>query len=144
MPFAYSSFGRAQDGVAAGIDRRRKMAQKGHEQRKYPRVAEKLPLKISSGDSYMVTETKNISSRGAYCMIKGRLPDMCRVEVTLLVPTKSGPDAPRKKIVCAGVVIRQEEPRPDEGCPAALLFENISKADERLLTKYVDRILAEY
>ncbi|NQT47076.1 MAG: PilZ domain-containing protein [Candidatus Omnitrophica bacterium] len=120
------------------------MAQKGQERRRYPRVAEKLPLKISSEGSYIVTETKNISPKGAYCMIKGKLPDMCKVEVTLLVPTKAGADAPRKKVVCTGTVIRQEPPHADESCPAALLFENISKTDERLLSKYVDRIVADY
>jgi hypothetical protein len=111
------------------------------EKRRYPRVENNIPLKISTGDVDLVTETRNISCSGAYCWVNKFLEPMTKMAVTLLIPFKKAGKATTKKITCGGVVVRTENIPDGDGFNTAIFFNDIHPRDTRFLADYVQNVL---
>lgn len=114
------------------------------ERRKYPRVEAFLPLKITSADYDIVTETKNISASGAYCTVDEPLPLMTKLSIIILLPFKHNSGGERgkniKKINCGGAVVRKETVR-DNGkhlYRVGIFFNEISDKDRKVIVSYIN------
>lgn len=106
------------------------------ERRKDPRIGKSLPLKITSLDKYdVITETKNISASGAYCNVDFEIPELTKLDITILVPRSE--KIPPKKINCQGVVVRIEKAE-NKTYNIAIYFHNISKSDKKIIKQYIE------
>lgn len=114
------------------------------ERRKHPRAPKTIPLKISDAEFDIITETKNISSSGAYCQIDQSLPLMSKVEILLLIPSRSELKTPAKKIKCKGVVVRVEPTISNNLSKAhyniAIFFTDISERDRSIIERCVNAV----
>lgn len=112
------------------------------ERRKYPRLNKNLPLKIICDNFDIVTETKNLSSIGAYCEINRFLEPLTRLKIILLLPFKGKDKLYNKKLSCQGVVVRSEANPLKKDCfNIAIYFNEIQKKDINLISDYVNQSL---
>jgi len=112
------------------------------EKRRYPRLNKVLPLKISSQDFDIVTQTKNLSCIGAFCSINTYLAPMTKLKITLLLPEKkdSLTSKSSKKVSCMGVVVRIEETH-HSNYNIAIFFEQIKERERLKLERYIQEHL---
>src|SRR5436190_23622225 len=78
------------------------------DRRQHPRIDKNVPLKISTADIELVTETKNLSRTGVYCRVNKYIEPMTKLKIHLLLPIKKGTKTTTKKITCHGVIVRIE------------------------------------
>ena len=117
------------------------MKQNFEERRSHPRIEKNVPLKIKDDQFDIVTETKNISCSGAYCIVNQYLSPMTKVAITLLIPIpKSDNKATIKKINCQGVVVRTEPnfQTKDGEYKIAIFFNQIGGKDMQDISSYVN------
>lgn len=114
------------------------------ERRKYPRVEEKLPLKLKDAEFDAITISKNISCSGVFCQIDRPFPLLSKVKIVLLLPaerkTKTQP------IYIDGVVVRSEPVKPaaKPNCRnIAIFFSKIKRQDRAKISNYINSILAK-
>jgi hypothetical protein len=114
------------------------------ERRRYQRVCKNVAIKLKDKDVDFVTETKNISCIGAYCLIDSYLPILTKLAITLLIPRSKGAKT-AKHITCEGTIVRIER-SPDtlehDKYNIAIYFNSISKGDMKLIDAYVKNHLA--
>ena len=115
----------------------------GSERRKYPRLDNNIPLKISSDECDVVTETRNISCVGAYCQVDKYLEPMTKLKIHLLIPCKKRNTMSARKISCQGVVVRIESLPANHNFNAAIYFNDIKEKDRRCLADYIDATFAK-
>ena len=111
----------------------------GAERRKFARAPRSLAIKLEDREADFVTETKNISCIGAYCQIDNYLPILTKLKITLLVP-KSKSLKTARHITCEGTIVRVErsgDPLEQNKYNVAIYFNQISKADMKLIDSYV-------
>ncbi|MBN2119467.1 MAG: PilZ domain-containing protein [Candidatus Omnitrophica bacterium] len=112
------------------------------EKRKYPRVVKTIPLKLSSHQTDIVTQTKNISCIGAYCSINKPLPLMTKLKITLLLPEKEKDyKDTSKKVNCLGIVVRSEKATHKDDYDIAIFFEQIREKEKLKLEEYINHHL---
>ena len=111
------------------------------EKRKHPRVDNNIPVKISSEDLDIVTETRNLSRTGAYCRINKHLEPMTKIKIHLLLPFKKKDKVQTKKISCHGVVVRSEPAPGQNYFNVAVYFNDIQKKDADSIGQYVSSVM---
>jgi len=109
--------------------------------RQHPRVDKNVPLKISTGDVDLVTETKNLSRTGAYCRVNKFIEPMTKLKIHLLLPLKKGSKIATKKITCQGVIVRVENLNENNEYSVAIYFNDISARDADSITEYINTFL---
>ena len=119
------------------------MAHTVPERRKYPRLDNNVPVKISNEEFDVVTETRNISCAGAYCQVDKYLEPMTRLKIHLLIPLRKRDKIVTKKISCQGVVVRIESQPARDSFSVAVYFSDIKEKDRRLLADYIDSALSK-
>ena len=113
------------------------------EKRKHPRLEKVLPLKISSRQSDIVTQTKNLSCVGAYCSVNKPIPLMTKLKITLLLPEKTKrPQEKSSKVNCVGVVVRSEVTEQEGIYNVAIFFEQIREKEKLKLEEYINHHLS--
>jgi len=113
------------------------------ERRQHPRVNFNLPIKISDTSVDLVTETKNVSASGAYCVVNKPIDLMTKLEIIILIPLKKNNKKNLKKITCGGVVVRQDYMK-NNGTgkySIGIYFNDIKETDRKLITSYVGSVL---
>jgi len=113
------------------------------ERRKSPRINKVLSVKLSDPEFDILTETKNISSTGAYCPVNRKLAPMTKIQMVLLIPIKKNRSKLIKKINCQGVVVRLENIKDSEKYPyrAGIFFNQIDDSDKKALRFYIQSSL---
>ena len=111
-----------------------------NERRRDPRVDKNIPLKISTGDVDLVTETKNLSRSGAYCRVNKYIEPMTKLKIHLLLPVKKNSRMTTKKITCSGVIVRTENLSNNE-YSIAVYFNDITARDADSITDYINTVL---
>lgn len=113
------------------------------EQRKCPRVEKILPIKLSSSDFDVLTETNNISASGAYFSVDRSLELMTKLNVVLLIPIKKNRGKTIEKISCTGVIVRCEiaEENTKHTYWAAMYFSDLKERDKKILRIFVNPFL---
>ncbi len=115
------------------------MMREKQEKRRYPRAKKNLPLKISSADFDIVTETENISCVGAYCKTDRYLEPMTKLKVFILLPVYSRKSIVNKKVECEGVVVRAESSQNgNHQYRVAIFFNDIDNKDIKKISDYVN------
>ena len=114
------------------------MSQSSSERRQHPRLDSNIPLKISSDDIDIVTETHNLSRNGIYCQVNKFIQPMTKIKVLLLLPLKKQKKIVTKKIACEGVVVRSEAIPGKEQFHMAIYFSDIKLRDAESLTEYIN------
>ena len=118
------------------------MSRVSQEKRKYPRLDNNVPIKISSDDLDIVTETRNISCAGAYCRVDKYLEPMTKLKVYLLLPFRKSNKVSTKKIACNGVVVRTESQPGNNYFNVAIYFSDIQQKDRKSIAEFVDAALS--
>jgi len=111
------------------------------ERRKYPRIGNAVPLKISSEDADFVTDTYNISRSGAYCKVNRYIQPMTKLKIHLLLPMKRINRTVTKKISCQGIVVRTEAVPGHTYFKTAIYFNHIQLKDADYITQYIQEEL---
>ena len=120
------------------------MTQKSsQERRRAPRLEHPIPLKLSSGDVEIVTETRNLSSSGVYCRVNTYIEPMTKLKIHLLLPVKKNTRVVTKKVSCQGVVVRTESVPNGEYFNAAIFFNDIQPKDIQTLADFVEHMMEE-
>ena len=112
----------------------------GAERRRHLRLEQTIPLKISSGDVDIVTETKNLSCSGALCHILKFIAPMTKLKVHLLLPLKVNNKIVTKRISCQGVVVRSESAVSQDYFHTAIFFSDISPRDIQIIHEFVESV----
>ncbi len=113
------------------------------ERRKPPRIEKTVPLKLSSEEFDVVTETKNLSCAGAYCRVNKYFEPMSKLEVHLLLPFKKGEKTTIKRVSCKGVVVRVDSQPGNEYFNVAIFFNDIDKKNTKNLAEYINSALSK-
>lgn len=109
------------------------------EKRLYPRIAQKIPLKVAADGYGFITATKNVSCIGAYCHIKKYVPPFTKVKIRLTLPV-AGTSRKVYHLDCKGVIVRSEDEKKG-GFNIAIFFNEINEAQRKTICKYVNQFL---
>lgn len=107
------------------------------ERRQHPRLKNNIPLKISSEDGDVVTETWDLSRTGVYCRANKYFEPMTKLKIHLLLPMKKTRRTVTKKICCQGVVVRVEAVPDTEYYNTAIFFNDVQQKDADVISDYV-------
>jgi len=113
------------------------ISKKPQERRRHPRLTDNLPLKISSEDGDVVTETWNLSCTGVYCKANRYLEPMTKLKINMLIPIKKNQRLTTKKVQCQGVVVRTESIPGSDAYSTAIFFNDIHQKDAEYISDYV-------
>ena len=111
----------------------------GAERRQYPRIEQRLPLKIAANGYDFATATQNISCVGAYCRVTKYIPPFTRVMVTLDLPIISDNAKIDRIVECKGVIVRTED--KEGGFNIAIFFNAITESQRNKIAQYVSQFL---
>lgn len=111
------------------------------ERRRSPRIDNSIPLKISSEDFDIVTESKNLSCSGAYCTVSQYLEPMTKLKIQLLLPFKHNHKVSTKKVSCSGVVVRTEPYPEQKNFNVAIYFNEVHDRDKKTIADYIATLL---
>ena len=110
----------------------------GIERRRHPRLEQNIPLKIFSGDMDIVTETKNLSSSGALCLVNKFITPMTKIKLHFLLPLKRNNKTVNKRISCEGVVVRSQSATDQDSFQTAIFFSDIASRDSQIIHEFVE------
>ena len=107
------------------------------DRRKHPRLDNNVPIKLSSDETDVVTETRNLSCAGAYCKVNKHFEPMTRIKIHLLLPLKRRSKTVTKKLSCDGIVVRSESVPGEDYFNVAIFFNQISPTDSKVIAEYI-------
>ncbi len=113
------------------------------ERRKHVRLEKNIPVKISSDEFDIVTETKNLSCAGTYCRLNKYIEPMTKLGLQLLIPYKKNNKIVTQKVTCEGVIVRIESQEGQSYYNAAIFFNDIRPKDARFIERYIHSTLSE-
>jgi hypothetical protein len=111
----------------------------GAERRQYPRIEQRLSLKIAANGYDFATSTQNLSCVGAYCHLTRYIPPFTRVTVKLDLPIISDNAKTDRIVECKGVIVRTEDKA--EGFNIAIFFNAITESQRNKIAQYVNQFL---
>ena len=112
-----------------------------HEKRRHPRINLSIPLKISGEHGDILTETKNLSSSGAFCSVSQRLEPMTKLKIHLLLPLRKSNKVTTKSITCQGVVVRVQAADEGKYYNTAIFFSDIAPKDSHTIHEFVESMI---
>ncbi len=110
------------------------------ERRRHHRLEHRIPVKISSGDVDIVTETTNLSCSGAFCRSNKYIAPMTKLKLNLLLPIRKNEKISTKHIHCEGVVVRAEASANGDYFHTAIFFSDITPRDSQTIGEFVETI----
>lgn len=116
---------------------------KGAERRRHPRLDHRVPVKISSPEVDIVTETMNLSRSGTFCRINKYFAPMTKLKLNLLLPVRKNNKIVTKRIHCVGVVVRTENSAEGDYFETAVFFSDINPRDSQVLGEFVESVIKE-
>jgi len=118
------------------------------ERRSAPRIEKALSITLKGDAFRLVTETKNVSTTGAYCQVSQPIPAFAKVAIALSVPVMGQERTAPQEIRCEGVVVRSERTVRENGNPEkffiAIYFTRLNAHDRELLNQYVNYHLTHH
>lgn len=112
------------------------------ERRQYPRVEQRLPLKIAANGYDFATTTQNISCLGAYCHVDKYIPPFTKIMVKLTLPIASYDKNDNCSVECKGVVVRTEDEEKG-GFNIAVFFNEIKDHQRNKISQYISQFLPQ-
>jgi c-di-GMP-binding flagellar brake protein YcgR len=113
------------------------------ERRGAPRVHERIAFAIGQDGKEIRSETKNISTAGAYCLTDQFIAPMTKLQLRLELPHSPKP----VKIECEGVVVRAEpvvQSAQQGQFHIAVYFSEMSERDRAHIARFVQARLASH
>lgn len=110
------------------------------ERRQYPRIEERLPLKVAANGYDFATSTLNISCLGAYCCINKYVPPFTRVMIKLTLPIITNNANKNYDVQCQGVVVRTKD-ADEGGFNIAIFFNEIKNIQRQKISQYINQFL---
>ena len=89
----------------------------------------------------IVTETKNLSRTGAFCLVNRYISPMTRLKLHLLLPLKRNNKVVTKRISCEGVVVRSESAVDQDSFQMAIFFSDIAPRDGQVIHEFVESVM---
>ena len=108
------------------------------ERRRSPRAEGNIPVKISSSEFDLVTETKNLSKSGVYCRVNKYIEPMTKLRMHLLFSFKKKNKIANKKISCDGVIVRSEAIPGNDYFNVAIYFSDINSRDAEYISDFIN------
>jgi hypothetical protein len=111
------------------------------EQRRTPRIAERVVMAITDAGTELTTESHNLSTAGVYCTLDRFLAPMSKVQLHFTLT--NGPRA--SKVRCTGVVVRVEPVIANASrgrFNVAIFFTELSNRDRAAITRFVRQRLS--
>ncbi|MCM8796095.1 MAG: PilZ domain-containing protein [Candidatus Omnitrophica bacterium] len=112
------------------------------ERRQYPRIVQRLPLKILANGYDFSTVTQNISCLGAYCHVDKYIPPFTKIMVKLTLPFSNKEGDSNSHVECKGVVVRTEDEKSG-GFNIAIFFNEIKENQRHKIAQYLNRFLPQ-
>ncbi len=113
---------------------------KKSERRQYPRIEQRLPLKVAANGYDFATSTLNVSCVGAYCHIDKYMPPFTKVMVRLALPISNTNGNRDYNVECKGVVVRVEDAN-NGGFNIAVYFNEIANSQRQKISQYINQFL---
>lgn len=110
------------------------------ERRQYPRIEQRLPLKVAANGYDFATSTLNVSCVGAYCHIDKYMPPFTKVMVRLTLPIPTLNGNKNYNVECKGVVVRVEDENKG-GFNIAVYFNDIADSQRQKISQYLSQFL---
>lgn len=115
------------------------------ERRRMSRADAQLSMRVEGGSTDgaltpIVTESRNISGSGVYCVSPHYLAPLSKVALTIVLPEVPGRIARQRLLKCEGVVVRcqgGEGPKRDRAYELACSFLSLDPGARELLDEYV-------
>lgn len=122
-----------------------KKAVRRKERRRMSRAEAQLSMRVESGTAEgamvpIVTESRNISGSGVYCLSPHYLPPLSKVALTIVLPAVPGRSPSQRLLKCEGLVVRcQAGAGPARGrtYELACSFLGLEAAARERLEEYV-------
>ena len=111
------------------------------EKRRHLRLERNIPVKISSEQGDILTETKNLSCSGAFCRLTQRLEPMTKLKVHLLLPLRKNDKVTTKSINCKAVVVRVQAAQEENYFDTAIFFSDIAPKDSRTINEFIESMM---
>jgi len=111
------------------------------ERRQHPRIDKNIPIKISSGDFDLVTESQNLSRTGVYCRVSQYIEPMTKLKIHLLLPFRRNDKVTTKKVCCSGVIVRTEAIEGGDSFHVAIFFNDIQDRCADSIAEYVSQLM---
>lgn len=112
------------------------------ERRLYPRVDQKLPIKVAADGYDFATSTHNISCLGAYCHINKYIPPFTKVLVRLSFPAQYTRGNKDCTVACKGIIVRTED-ETGGGFNIAIYFNQIGEAQKKKILQFISHFLPQ-
>jgi hypothetical protein len=110
------------------------------ERRQYPRIEQRLPIKLAVNGYDFITSTHNVSCVGAYCHVTKYMPPFTKVVVKLTLPIITDNGNKNYNVVCKGVVVRAED-ESGGGFNIAVFFNEINTEEKKKISEYIKQFL---
>jgi c-di-GMP-binding flagellar brake protein YcgR len=115
------------------------------ERRRMSRADAQLSMRVEGGSADgaqtpIVTESRNVSGSGVYCISPHYLAPLSKVALTIVLPQVPGRIARQRLLKCEGVVVRcqgSEGAKRDRGYELACCFLDLEPGARELLDEYV-------
>jgi c-di-GMP-binding flagellar brake protein YcgR len=114
---------------------------KKSERRQYPRIEQRLPVKIAANGYDFITSTQNVSCLGAYCRVEKYIPPFTKIMVKLTLPVKNNGDN-NPNVECKGVIVRTED-ETKGGFNIAIFFSEIKDSQRQRISQYINQLLPQ-
>jgi hypothetical protein len=110
------------------------------ERRQYPRIEQRLPIKLAANGYDFATSTQNVSCVGAYCRVTKYMPPFTKVLVKLTLPVVTENGNKNYSVECKGVVVRTED-ESRGGFNIAVFFNQINGEEKKKISEYISQFL---
>ena len=110
------------------------------ERRQYPRIEQRLPIKLAVNGYDFITSTHNVSCVGAYCHVTKYMPPFTKVVVKLTLPIITDNGNKKYNAECKGVVVRAED-ESGGGFNIAVFFNEINTEEKKKISEYIKQFL---
>jgi len=112
---------------------------KKSERRQFPRIEQRLPLKIAANGYDLATSTENVSCLGTHIVVEKYIPPFTRIMIKLTLPLGGNN---KSSVECKGVVVRTDDEK-DGGFNLAIFFNNIQDAQKHKISQYLNQFLPQ-
>lgn len=112
------------------------------ERRKYPRIEQRLPMRVLANGYDLATTTENVSCVGAYCHLEKYIPPFTKLAVKVSLPTPVKNGIKDVQVECRGVIVRTEDDGKS-GFNVAIFFNGIGESQRKKISQYISQFLPE-
>ena len=112
------------------------------ERRRFPRIAQNIPVNIIANGYDFVTTTENVSCVGTYCRVDKYIPPFTKIAVKLNLPIATNDGGRHCTVECRGVVVRTDDEN-NGGFNIAVFFNHITDNHRKKISQYINQFIPQ-